>query len=132
MTKLCLVCLVVLWLITFPDPTYIAGACCSLADVIEGAVDVKQSHMDAMDNSDALLTGIEHWHQVFPLVLGQATHCLLYPGFDVEHGVPARGRVPVRCGSVLSLQLIFETHQQLIQQVGRKRVKEDKRTTACQ
>lgn len=126
------VCLAALGLTTSPDPTYIADACCSLADVIEGAVDVEQSHMDAMHNSDTLLTGIEHWHQVFPLVFCQAPNCLLYPGFDVEHGVPAWGRVPVSSGPVLSLQLIFETHQQLVQQVRSKRVKKDKCTTACQ
>lgn len=81
--------LAVLGLGTSPDPTYIADACCPPADVIEGAIDVEQSHMDAMHNSDALLTGIEHWYQVFSLVLGQGPHCLLHPGFDVEHGVPA-------------------------------------------
>lgn len=109
--------------------TYIADAGCPLGQVVEGAADVEESHVQPVQEAQALLQG-EHGRQArLPLGLGQQRHPPPHPRPQPALQAPGPGRCLPSAHTAAALlpafQLVLQTHQHLVQEVREDGMEED-------
>lgn len=107
--------------------TYITDTSRSLGQVIEWAIDIKQSCMEAMQEGQALLDDKHNGQTCSPLGLWQQCHCLLdrspQPSLKAPrprpHLLPTVALLPI-------FKLILQAHQQLVDEIRKKGMAENK------
>lgn len=107
------------------DMTYICDGRRPLGQVVEGAAEVEQSHVEALQQGESLPEDRHSREAGPPLGLRQQPHHPLHP--PPQPGLQAPGparRLPMPRPP--AFQLVLQAHQHLLQQVREEGVEEDK------
>lgn len=115
----------------FSGLTYIANSRCSLGDVVERAADVKQSHMESVQQGDTLL---DHKHSRLtrpPLLLRQQPRRPLGSSPEPKlKAPPPRRHLPPAAGTA-AFQLVLQTHQGFLEEVRNEGMAEDEEAASA-